>query len=759
MNRLCALPIPLVLWSVLATSALWADGLEQEQRIDRGLDWGPCTRAGLSEPVPPLIEPGATGVSYMDADSAEYDHVQRIVRLNQAAVRQDDTYLEAGKVIYHQASRVTELEQAIYLEQPGLRLTSDQGQMDLDDNTGWFSDVEYRLPEGQARGSAERMDILSTTQSEYRQVMFTTCPPGSRDWSLRAKKIEIDQENGWGNARHAVLRLGKLPILYSPYFSFPIDDRRKTGFLFPTWGSSKDLGTEFSIPYYLNLAPDYDATLTPRWMSRRGVMLGGEIRFLGERQNGTLSGETLNDKVQSDLHDSRRSAIRVTHRSNPLQGLNTRINYVEVSDMQYLDDFSSGIDNSSTRYLERIAQADYRTGNWSFTSQVQDFQTVDATLLPAEYPYSLMPRLAANYRLLSDFLHSDLGLNGEYTYFSHDTLVTGQRVRFNPILGLQLFRRPWGYLSPRLTLNVANYQLEETDSNPHTTPSYSVPTLSLDSGLVFERDSGWFGNAATQTLEPRLHYLYAPYEDQSDIPDFDTSELEVNFANLFKDNRFIGGDRVGDANQIALGITTRWLENDTGLERLRASIGQSFYFQDRQVQLDGLPPEQRTASPVVAELSSQLGSKWRTSLNLRWDPELDEKQIDKGRIGLHYRDPKQRLFNISYNYDTTNNIEDLDLSFYWRFNYRFTMLGAWKHSLLYSRDLNRVAGFEYGGRCCWRLRAVYQEYVNETDLDQNIDQAADVRFMLQLELRGLGALGQDVGQTLRESIYGYQSEQ
>jgi LPS-assembly protein len=276
---------------------------------------------------------------------------------------------------------------------------------------------------------------------------------------------------------------------------------------------------------------------------------------------------------------------------------------------------------------------------------------------------------------------------------------------------------------------------------------------------VFERDSSWFGAGATQTLEPRLYYLYAPYEDQSDIPDFDTSDLELSFANLFKDNRFIGGDRVGDANQISLGITSRWLENDTGLERLRASIGQVFYFQDRQVQLVGTPQEQ-TASAVVAELSSRLGPYWRTSLALRWDPELDEKQIDQGRVGLHYRSPnKQRLLNISYNYNAKTEIEDVDLSFYWRFDHRFTAIGDWKHSLFHHRDLNRVAGVEYGGRCCWKLRAIYQEYVIETDLDQNIDQQATTRFMLQLELRGLGALGQDVRQTLKESIYGYQPEQ
>ena len=697
----------------------------------------------------------------MDADGTEYDHAKELIHLYQAAIRQDDAYLEADKVIYHQTTKSAELEHKIYLQKPDLRLTSDMGQMDLDDHTGWFTDVEYRLPLSQGRGTATRAEILSKTQSRYKRVMYTTCPPGSRDWTLSAQEMDIDQEAGWGNAYHAVLRLGKVPIFYSPYFNFPIDDRRKSGFLFPTWGSSLDLGTEFSIPYYFNLAPNYDATFTPRWMSRRGLMLGGEFRFLGEHQSGTLSGEVLNDKVDSDLHDNRRSYFRVIHWSNPIPGLTTRINATEVSDMEYLNDFSSGLEISSIRFLERIAEARYQIGNWSLTGQLQDFQTVDANLDPVSYPYSLMPRLMANYHKLSSNYRYDMGLNTEYTYFRHDINVNAQRLRLAPSLGVQLFRRPWGFLLPRLTFYHAGYQLDEGDTTTSTdpnSPSYSVPTLSLDSGLVFERDSSWFGRNATQTFEPRLYYLYAPYEDQTDIPVFDTSDLELSYANLFKDNRFIGGDRVGDANQVALGITTRWLENDTGLERLRASIGQIFYFKDREVQLSG-GTQDRTASAVVAELSSRLGPYWRTSLALRWDPELEENQFDERRIGLSYRSPKRRLFNISYNYNAKSNIEDLDLSFYWRFDHRFTAIGALKHSLIHKRDLNRVAGFEYGGHCCWKLRAVYQEYVNETDLNENIDQEADTRFMLQLELSGLGSLGQQVQHTLQESISGYQPEQ
>jgi LPS-assembly protein len=756
MNRLCVFILLTTLGPGLWLSSLNTAESGPIKRIDHGLDWGYCTPVGLQETTSTLIQPGTPGIVYMEADSAEYDQATQIIQLNQAAIRQDDTYLEAHRVRFHRPTKATQLEDEIYLEQPDLRITSHSGQIEMLNNTGWFSGVEYRLPEGQARGTAARIEILSETETRYEDVFLTTCPPGSRDWSLTASDMQLDQRTGWGDARQAVLRLGRLPVFYTPYFTFPIDDRRKSGFLFPSWGSSLDLGTELSLPYYFNLAPNYDATLTPHWMSRRGIMLGGEFRFLGQRHQGSLSGEILDDKVESELHDNRRSAIKIMHKSRPLPGLSTRIDAVEVSDMQYLDDFSSGLESSSKRHLERIAEARYRTGHWQLSAQLQDFQTVDQSLALADYPYSRMPSLTANYRRILRAYRTELGLHSAYTFFNHATKTTGQRINLAPTVSVQR-RRPWGHLIPRLTLYQASYQLENADPGQPTDPSYRVPSLSLDSGLVFERASQWFGINASQTLEPRAYFLYAPYEDQTDIPVFDTSTLDLSFANLFRDNRFSGGDRVGDAKQITLGLTSRWLEDDTGLERLRASIGRIYYFQDRRVQLVGHPEEQ-SASAVVAELSSQLSRHWHTSLNLRWDPELEEKQIDKGRAGLHYRNAKQQLFNISYNYNTESKIEDLDISFYWRFNHRFSAMADWKHSIFYQRDLNRVLGLGYGGRCCWTLRALYQEYVNETDLDADIDQEADRRFMIQLELKGLGAVGQDIHQTLQESIYGYQPE-
>jgi len=583
-------------------------------------------------------------------------------------------------------------------------------------------------------------------------VTYTTCPPGHRDWSLKASEMEIDTEKGWGSATHARLRLGPVPIFYFPYFTFPVDDRRMSGFLTPSLGSSDRLGAEFETPYYLNLAPNYDATLSPRWMSRRGLMLGGEFRYLGERQRAEISGEILpDDRIESPDRGNERRALHFKHDAWLSPGLTTRIDTSSVSDNEYLTDFGSGLAVTSTRHLERVGEMVYRREGLFLLGRLQEFQTVDETLNPRLYPYRRVPQLLASYgRLLSDS-SLDLGLTTEYTDFRHDTLIDGKRFTLRPSVSLPL-RRSWGHLVPRLSLNYASYRLDESESTGDPAPDYFVPAFSLDSGLVFERESRWFGRAAYQTLEPRLYYLYAPFDDQSAIPDFDTADLELSFSSLFKENRFTGSDRFGDANQLAFGLTTRWLEADSGVERLRASIGQIYYRNEREVQLTG-PVEETPSSSVVAELSTRIGAHWRGQLTLRRDPHVDEENIDRARLGIHYRTPKNRLLNLDYNFNR-DTIEDLDLSFNWPFSHKFTLSGAWKYSYLYERNMNRILGLEYGGSCCWKVRALYQRYL----VDDKADADEDRRLMIQLVLTGLGGIGSTVDQTLEEHIYGYRAE-
>jgi LPS-assembly protein len=376
---------------------------------------------------------------------------------------------------------------------------------------------------------------------------------------------------------------------------------------------------------------------------------------------------------------------------------------------------------------------------------------VDDSLSERQHPYRRLPQLLSRYRRSINSLGLKIHFSGEYTHFKHDTLSSGERLTLRPALSLPL-RRSWGHLTPGLSLNYAGYRLDEEDDPVDESPDYFVPAISLDGGLVFERDSHWFGIPAFQTLEPRLFALYAPFDDQSDIPDFDSADLSLSFSNLFKENRFSGKDRFGDARQITFGLTTRWLQAGNGMERLRASIGQIYYGKDREVQLTG-NTEDDPSSSVVAELSSRLGNHWRTTLSLRHNPHLDEDQIDRGRFTLGYSTPGRQHINIDYNFKR-DAIEDLDFSFYWPFGHKFSLFGKWKHSYLYERNMNSILGLEYGGRCCWKLRTLYQRYVANEDKNEE----DETRFMLQLELRGLGALGHTVDKTMQETIYGFHNE-
>lgn len=663
-----------------------------------------------------------------------------------------DGYAEADAVSVNHQDRIAELFGNLFVEQNGLRATAQQGYLELDDDRGWLSETEFRLTAGGARGSAERIALNGKTHARYEGVVYSTCPTERDDWSLVASELDIDMAEGWGSARHARLLLAGVPVLYFPYFTFPVDDRRKTGLLIPSIGSSNRLGSELTLPYYFNIAPNYDATLTPRLMSKRGVMLGAELRYLGERQRGEISGELLSaDKQQSPDHDDRRSALRFYHASRPLPGLATRIETSAVSDNEYLEDFGSGLAITSRRHLERVGEVAYNIGNWRVFGRVQQFQTVDESLSESQHPYRRLPQLSTSYRSLIPPLGLRLGFSGEYTRFRHDTLTNGERLSLRPYLSLPL-RRSWGHLIPRVSLNYGNYRLDEDADPANATPDYFVPAYSLDGGLVFERETHWFGTPALQTLEPRLFALYAPFDDQSEIPDFDSADLSLSFSNLFKENRFTGRDRFGDAKQLAVGLTSRWYQSDNGMERLRASIGQIYYAKDREVQLSGAA-EEDSSSAIVAELTSRLGKHWHTRLTLRHNPNLDDEKVDRGRFTLSYSRPKKEQFNIDYNFkrDTT---KDLDFSYYLPFDHQFSLFGKWKYSYLYERNMNRIVGLEYGGRCCWKLRTLVQRYVANEDKDEE----EETRFMFQLELRGLGALGHAVDRTMQESIYGFHNE-
>ena len=569
---------------------------------------------------------------------------------------------------------------------------------------------------------------------------------------IRANKLDIDNTTGRGVARDATLRVGDVPVLYTPYLNFPIDNRRQSGFLIPTVGLSDITGFDLSVPYYFNIAPNLDATLTPRIMGQRGLMLGGQTRFLTERQRGTLQGEIIpNDAKAED--DPTRWSVHAEQKGQFAPRWSTAININAVSDDQFLGDFGNSLEATSVRNLERRGDLVYSGNGWSMLSRVQQFQTVDATIKPSDRPYARLPQFLLNVTPWRSDSGLEAGADGEYDWFDHSAKVDGQRLALAPWVSWPL-RRPYGHLIPRAKLRTAGYALQDQAAGAPNDPSYLIPTASLDGKLIFERPISWFGRPSLQTLEPRLYYLYTPYQDQANIPTFDTTQLDFSFASLFRDNRFSGRDRIGDANQLTLGLTSRTLNEGDGRELLSASIGQILYFADRQVQIAGSAQDSQT-SAVAGELAARFLAHWSGRASFQYDPQVDTNPWERRVVQLRYQTPDARLLNLAYRYNLGTSVddryEDTDLTFRLPLGRRVEVVGRWLYSLLYEETMDAFAGIEFG-QCCWRVRLLARNYKNSPD------SSGITSVMLQVELAGLGAFGQSIDKFLESGIYGYHTD-
>lgn len=636
------------------------------------------------------------------------------------------------------------------LTRPDLRLNGDAAHYQLVAGHGTVEQVEYELPAIGARGNARHAEFDEQGLSRYREISYTTCKVDKADWLLTAEALELDHAEGLGTADHASLRLLGAPMLYLPTFSFPIDDRRRSGVLIPSVGYGGNTGIDVTVPYYFNLAENYDLTLSPRMMSDRGLMLGGELRFLTGRTEGELRADYLpyDDDFEGG-NSARGSALfnSVTRFSDQLRGT-LRLNY--ASDADYFSDLGGDLAATSATHLERTGELRYAGDDWMLIGRAQYYQTIDDAIAVENRPYSRLPQIRFDLERSAGPLGATYHLDAEYVNFHHRELVRGHRVDLTPAISFPS-RSDGAYLEPKLGLRYTAYELSRRAAGLPNSPSTLSGLFRLDGGLFFERQARWFG-VATQTLEPRAMYLFVPDRDQSEQPVFDTTTLNFGFDNLFRDNRFNGADRFGDANQLTLALTSRLRSDATGAELLRASIGQTLYFDDRKVVLPGESVDKDNSSSLAFELAAELGGHWRSRAGLQWDPhDGDDGTIDQALAQISYRDGRQRVFNAAYR--LRNGItEQTDLAGYWPLGDRFSLIARHNYSLQENRLLEGLLGIEYR-ECCWRLRAVARRYTDGVGDDHNL------AFMLQLELNGLGRLGDDIDSTLERGIYGYRTDE
>ncbi len=725
--------------------------------LEAGLNWDYCgLRPARLGPAPLPPPPGNQEPVSIEADDLGYDRNDQILKLGgNIDLQQGSRQIRAQSMTYAVETEEVMAQGELFLAQPGVRILGDQGALNLKTNQGQISRPRYRFAGPiNARGGAERAELLEQGKTHYDDIVFTSCPPGRRDWDLTASQLDIDQAEGMGVAHDAKLRLMGVPVLYTPYLSFPIDDRRKSGFLPPVIGNSSTSGYQLVTPYYFNIAPNMDATLTPTYMSKRGLLLGGEFRYLSPVQSLNLYAEGI--ASDQEYNNEARGALRILHQGNYGSGWSSSLRFQDVSDKQYLEDFGNSLELTSLRFIERRADLNYQAQNWNARLTVQQFQNVDASVPPSEYPYSRLPQLELNLTPWRQASGLELTFPSQYNYFAHDTLVHGGRATLQPSLAWPI-RRTYGYLTPRLNFWGGAYGLQDTEIGNPNDPSYAIPSFNLDGQLVFERQTSWLGQSILQTLEPRAYYLYTPYQDQSDIPVFDTTDMSFSYGTLFLPNRFAGYDRVGDANQLTLGLSTRFLQTGTGQELLRASLGKPIFFEDPRVWLPSSPEAHQQASALVGEVAARLMQDLTGRTTLRWDPQAEDGQdaLEKLVVELRYQSPQKHLLNLAYRYDIgeteATRYRDLDFSASWPINPQLKLVGRWYYSLYNEKVNETFAGISYG-KCCWKVNLLGRYINNQPGTD------GETSVMLQLELAGLAKFGDKVDQFLERGIYGYTAE-
>ena len=688
--------------------------------------------------------PERDSAKFIEADRILGAEDRDIVASGNVTLRQRGVNIRADRVDYSSERDTAVASGNVVIERAGDTVTGPLLNYNLGNDTGEMLTPMFQFPKTPERRTASRGEASRAVLSENKvnrlyDAKYTSCPVPRDDWYIKVRELEVDGSRNVGTAYNTAVYFLGVPILYSPWLSFPLDNERKTGFLAPTFGTSGRSGIEIALPFYWNIAENRDATFTPKIFSKRGLQVGGEFRYLEPSFSGQLEGEFLpNDRVA----DRDRSFLGLRHNQALWRGWGLALNAQRVSDDDYFRDLSTRIAATSQTNLPRDAILGYEDDVWTLQARALSYQTLqDPNGPPVPIPYKILPRLlASGYK--QDLAGFDVHFYSELSNFRHPTLVNGQRAIAYPSVSYPM-RRSYGYVVPKVGYHATRYNLDQNADGLDERATRSVPIASIDAGLFFDRDMRWGDRAFQQTLEPRLYYLYVPFRDQSRLPNFTTAESDFNFAQIFTENRFVGGDRVGDANQITMALTSRMIESSTGLERFKASVGQVLYFDPPRVTLGQTRGDGRR-SDIVAIASSQMAPSVSVEAGVQYTPNLSRSQ--KFGFGAQYHPEPGRIVNAAYRY-ARGDIEQVDVSSQWPITRNLSGLGRLNWSLKEGKLLEGLVGFEYNAGC-WQLRAVAHRFISAT-------QQYSTSFQIQLELTGLSRIGINPLETLRQNIAGY----
>ena len=656
-------------------------------------------------------------------------------------LRRGERLAGADAASYDPVQRALHLTGGVRYEDPDSLILSDSAEFGYDSGRIRFEGAEFEVRQGNARGEAEILEINQDGRLRLTEVGYTTCPPDSNDWMIEAGEIELNTRDGVGVARGARLRFQGVTIFYTPYLSFPITDARKSGLLTPEIGSTGRSGNELSIPYYWNIAENYDLTFTPRLLTDRGLQIGTEFRYLLQNSEGELEAEYLPD--DNKFNDNRHQ-LRYEHQTLFANGWRNQIDVRDVSDNQYFEDLGGSLSVASITHLNRSVAFDYFSENWSLLGRVQDYQTIDSAILPEDEPYQRLPQIYARGYWPDNVLGLAYGLDAEMVYFDRDVGVTGWRFNAAPELSLPIENPGW-FVTPAVVVDFTHYLLENTLVGQDEKPNRTVPTASLDAGLYLERQMK-SNKRRVQTLEPRLLYVHVPHREQSGLPVFDTIVPDLNLVQLYRKNRFLGVDRIADTDQLSVGITSRIIDWNTGRELMSATIGQALYLSEQGVTLPGEPVVVSDSSDYIAELRFLIYDNLNFDLGHQWSRDGGTTQSE---ARLQYRPNSNKVLNLAYRF-RRQSLEQGDISWSWPLLQSWNLVGRYNFSFRDNEVLEQFYGLEYES-CCWGLRLVARRYISTRDGTR------DTSIGLQLVLKGMSSVGTKADRLLERGILGHSS--
>ncbi len=698
---------------------------------------------------PPEFEAGSRDITHISADSSHANKQGDSKFTGDVIIERHQLRINADTASHSTENKTINISGNVLVDTTGMSLSADSGTFSTENDITDFQNINFSLSDGMY-GSAKTIKADSNKTSTLHNASITSCDPQDPDWLLDAENITLNHSDEYGTADDIILRFKNAPLLYLPYIEFPLGDRRRSGLLVPELSYSSQRGTEFKQPWYWNIAPNQDAILTPHFMNRRGLALDTRYRFLTDSSEGQLDASFL---AHDQIADDKRYQLQYKQKTRFNQDLKLQVDVQDVSDTDYFIDFSNNLSSSSTTHLPRSAKLTHSSQDWKSSVELKSYETLDTTIASEKRPYRTLPKIILEGDQPLNDHGLSLTLDAEWVEFDHkdESRTTGSRLSFKPGLGWMFSGAAW-YINPAIHFSHTQYGTKDADGNSLIPNDRNLSMSSIDAGLFFERE---LDNGLIQTLEPRLFYLNVPYKDQSQLPVFDSRLSTFNSAQLFLDNRFSGNDRIGDANQLTLALSSRFFTTDTGDERARLSLGQIVYFEDRLVSLNtSAEPEQNRASDYIGEFSANWNN-WNLSGSVQWDREIHE--ASRQNFLLHYQSDHEHIFNLGLrtNKDANPVIRQTDISFVYPVNERYSIFSRWNYSLEENRDIDVIGGISYDS-CCWSLQLLAQRHqINTTSTEIEYDNA----FMLQLVLKGLGSVsGNKVRRVLHQAIQGYDEE-